>query len=70
MGGMLLFPKPIDSFPSPSINFFQPPLIRSDWEAREVTLTVRDGGSGEAAVGVDGSTQEVTFSLDTCLPSR
>ena len=44
------------------------PLPHSDWEAGVVTLSARDGEDGEVAIGQDGSLQQASFSLDTCLP--
>jgi hypothetical protein len=39
-----------------------------DWDARVVTLAIRDAKGGGVAVGDDGVPQKLSLSLDTCLP--
>ncbi|WIA30967.1 hypothetical protein OEZ86_001015 [Tetradesmus obliquus] len=41
-------------------------MLEVDWQARVVSLSVRNHTNGEVAYGVDGSRQLIQFSLDTC----
>jgi alkaline phosphatase D len=41
-------------------------MLEVDWQAGVASLSVRDEGGGQVAVGHDGSRQEVRFSLGDC----
>lgn len=43
-------------------------MIEMDWDRSIMRLQIRDGRSGEVAIGHDGSRQELAVSLTTCMP--
>ena len=41
-------------------------MVSVDWRQQRVSLTIRNGTTGEVAYGLDGKRQEVVFSLTNC----